>query len=369
MASVGLVQAHTHTFSDSMVLESGQRLDELTLTYEVYGEMNADKTNMVWVTHALSGDAHAAGHHDMGDAKPGWWDLMIGPGKALDTSRYCVVCSNVLGGCKGSSGPYSINSQTQQAYGMNFPMVTIGDMVEAQRRLMQVLEIPKLHAVVGGSMGGMQALEWAVRFPDLVSGVIVIASTSRLSAQSIAFNEVGRHAIMSDKNWNKGLYDENYPPQQGLAIARMIGHITYLSEEAMHRKFGRRLQEKNQFGYDFDTDFEVESYLKYQGDLFVERFDANSYLYLTKAMDYFDLSQSYGSLEQAMARVESKMLVVSLTSDWLFPSKQSLDIVHALMHEGKEVSFCDIETDCGHDAFLIKEKPLTSLMKGFLEYV
>ncbi|OED37236.1 homoserine O-acetyltransferase [PVC group bacterium (ex Bugula neritina AB1)] len=370
MSGIGVVKPQTHFFQEELQLESGEVLSDWQISYEMYGSMNESRTNVIWLIHALSGDAHAAGKHNEEDKKLGWWDMMIGPGKALDTNIYCVICSNVLGSCKGTTGPSSINPKTQKPYGLDFPMIKIGDMVQAQKCLMDVLNIPKFHTVIGASMGGMQVLEWAVRFPDLMSSIIVIASTSKLSAQSIAFNQVGRNAIMSDNYWNKGLYyDKKNIPLQGLAIARMIGHITYLSQEAMHRKFGRRLQDKKDLEYEFGTDFEVESYLKYQGTRFIKTFDANSYLYLTKAMDYFDLSNDHGSLDKAMSLIKSKSLIISFTSDWLFPSEQSLDIVHALMHQGKEVSFCDIETDCGHDSFLISEEPLTSLMKGFLDHV
>jgi homoserine O-acetyltransferase len=369
MHSVGVVLLQLCTLEEGIQLESGEILSPITVAYEIYGEMNVAKDNVVLIAHALSGDAHVAGTYANDDNKEGWWDMMIGPSKAFDTDRYCVICSNVLGGCKGTTGPQSIDPKTNKAYGMNFPIVTIGDMVNVQRQLLNHLGISRLKAVVGGSMGGMQALEWAVHYPDDVESIMVIASTSRLSSQSIAFNEVGRHAIMSDEQWKKGRYSEDNPPEQGLAIARMIGHITYLSEEAMHRKFGRRLQEKESLGFDFGTDFEVESYLKYQGHRFVAIFDANSYLYMTKAMDYFDLSKSYESLEKAFERVIAKVLVVSFSSDWLFPPGQSEDIVHAFMKNGKRVSYSNVSTDSGHDAFLIEQEPLQTLMKGFLDHV
>ncbi len=293
---------------------------------------------------------------------------MIGPGKAFDTTKYFVICSNVMGGCQGTTGPSSIDPQTGRPYALSFPMVTIHDMVNAQRELIDHLGIEQLLCVVGGSMGGMQALQWLVSFPERVRLAIPIATTSKLSSQAIAFNEVGRQAIQSDPHWREGDYYGKSIPRRGLAIARMIGHITYLSERSMHQKFGRKLQDKTEYGYDFRTDFQVESYLRYKGDHFVNRFDANSYLYISKAMDYFDLAQPYGSLEQAFAQVKAKFLVISFSSDWLFPSYQSKEIVGACRRVGAAAIYTEIQTDYGHDAFLLESEQLTSLITNFLAH-
>ncbi|MFC1808719.1 homoserine O-acetyltransferase [Candidatus Omnitrophota bacterium] len=366
-----IVETQYFTFAESpheMVLESGKKLGPITVAYETCGTLNEDKSNVVLVCHALSGDAHVAGRYTAHDSKPGWWDDMIGPGKGFDTNKYFIVCPNILGGCKGSTGPNSINPATKKPYGLSFPVVSISDMVSVQKMLIDHLGITKLHCVVGGSMGGMQALEWGIRFSESVKSVMAIATTPKLSAQSIAFDEVGRNAIMEDPNWDKGnYYGSNKTPNNGLAIARMIGHITYLSDESMRTKFGRRLQKKEQYGYDFSTEFEVESYLRHQGDKFVERFDANSYLYLTKAMDYFDLEARYGSVTKAFEKTESKFLIISFTSDWLFPAYQSKEIVTALIANDKDVSYCNIKSSCGHDAFLLEFEQLTKITRGFLD--
>lgn len=370
-ASVGIVPIQSVTFAEppnEMVLECGRKLGPVTLAYETYGTLNAAKDNAILIVHALSGDAHAAGCHSSDDRKPGWWDIMIGPGKAFDTNQYFVICSNIIAGCKGSTGPGSINPQTGRRYALSFPMVTVKDMVHAQKILIDHLGIPRLLCVVGGSMGGMQALQWVVSYPERVRLVIPIATTSRLSSQAIAFDEVGRQAIMADPDWMKGEYYDRAVPQRGLAIARMIGHITYLSEESMHDKFGRRLKDKEMYGYDFLTDFQVESYLHHQGDSFVKRFDANSYLYISKAMDYFDLSQAYGSLQEAFKGVPSKFLVISFSSDWLFPSYQSKEIVSALRHNGIDTIYTEIQTNYGHDAFLLEAEELTRLISNFLQH-
>ncbi len=370
--SVGWVEKKFFTFAEppqEMILESGSRLGPVTLAYETYGTFRGD--NAVWVCHALSGDSHAAGYYSAEDPKPGWWDCMIGPGKGIDTDRYFVICSNILGSCMGSTGPSSLNPLKNKAYGLDFPVVTIGDMVEAQKRLMDHLGIERLLAVIGGSIGGMQVLEWAVRFPERVVSAIPLATTTRHSALAIAFHEVARQAIMADPNWNGGDYYCQSVPALGLAIARMIGHITYLSDESLRLKFGRRLQDKNDFSYNFDADFQVESYLRYQGAKFVERFDANSFLYITKAADYFDLGLQHGagSTVRAFAKCQARFLVVSFTSDWLYPTYQSKEIVRALKKNGKDVSFCEIEAQWGHDAFLLPNERLTELVKGFLERV
>jgi len=368
--SVGVVATRDWTFAEppnEMVLECGRKLGPVTLAYETYGALNAAKDNAVLVVTALSGDAHAAGYHE-GDDKPGWWDVLIGPGKGIDTSKYFVVCSNVIGGCMGSTGPASVNLATGKPYGITFPMVTVGDMVEAERALLDHLGIGRLAAVIGGSMGGMQVLQWAVKYPDRVALAVPVATTARLSAQSIAFNEVGRQAIMADPDWRGGDYYGGNAPARGLAIARMVGHITYLSEFSMHEKFGRRLQDKAEYGFEFSTDFQVESYLKYKGDSFVKRFDANSYLYISKACDYFDLARSYGagSLKAALAGVKSRFLVVSVSSDWLFPPSASVELVTALRQNNVEVVNAEIKSDYGHDAFLLESEELSALVRNKL---
>ena len=367
--SVGLVETQTFSFAeppDAMELECGRRLGPVTLAYETYGRLSAARDNAVLIVHALSGDAHVAGYHSPDDPKPGWWDLMVGPGKPYDTDRYFVVCSNILGGCKGSTGPSSVNPSTGRPWGLEFPVVTIGDMVRAQVRLMDHLGIERLLSVCGGSMGGMQVLEWAVEFPERVASAIVIAASARLSAQGIAFDEVGRQAIMADPNWMGGDYYGKATPAAGLALARMIGHITYLSDEQMHAKFGRRLRGGEGPAYDFRTEFEVESYLKYQGDSFVRRFDANSYLYITKAMDYFDLAERYGSLAGALERVRADCLVLSFTSDWLFPTYQSKEMVRALKANAVPTTFFEIPSGYGHDAFLLPNEQLAETVRGFV---
>ena len=369
--SVGIVETKYLTFAEppnEMTLECGRSLGPITLAYETYGELNEAKDNAILIVHALSGDAHAAGYHQPREKHPGWWDIMIGSGRAFDTQKYFIICSNVIGGCKGSTGPSSINPQTGRPYGLSFPMVTVRDWVETQKVLIDHLGIKRLLCVVGGSTGGMQVLQWLASYPEMVRLAIPIATSSKLSAQAIAFNEVGRVAIQSDPNWREGDYYGKALPRRGLAIARMIGHITYLSERSMHQKFGRKLQDKSAYGYDFVTDFQVESYLRYKGDHFVNRFDANSYLYITKAMDYFDLSQAYGSLEEAFAKSTARFLVISFSSDWLFPTYQSKEIVSALRRVQSDVIFTEIQTDYGHDAFLLESEQLSSLITNFLGY-
>ena len=370
--SAGIVETKYFTFAESpdeMVLENGEKLGPITLAYESYGELNVAKDNTILVLHALSGDAHAAGFHSADDKQPGWWDVMIGPGKGIDTDKYFVICSNIIGGCKGSTGPSSINPGTGRPYGLSFPVVTIKDMVNAQKSLLHHLGIEKLLCVIGGSMGGMQVLQWVVSYPEMVRLAIPVATTHQLSAQAIAFDEVGRLAIMSDPDWMGGdYYGKKAIPRRGLALARMIGHITYLSDKSMHLKFGRKLQDKDEYGYDFVTDFQVESYLKYKGDSFVKRFDANSYLYITKAMDYFSLTQPPAKLKDAFAGVRSKFMVISFSSDWLFPTYQSKEIVTALRQRGVDVVFTEIQSDYGHDAFLLETAQLSSLISNFLEH-
>ena len=372
--SVGLVQKQYFTFAhppEVIGLESGSRIGPLTIAYETYGSRDPGGENTVLILHALSGDCHAAGIYTPEDPKPGWWDIMVGPGKGIDTDKYFVVCSNIIGSCMGSTGPGSINPETGKAYGHDFPVVTIGDMVRAQKALMDHLRVKKILAVIGGSIGGMQVLEWAVRYPEMVRAAVPLASTTRHSALAIAFNEVARQAIMADPNWNGGDYYDRARPNLGLAVARMIGHVTYLSDDSMRRKFGRRLQEKSDFSFNFDADFEVESYLRYQGTKFVERFDANSFLYITKAADYFDLERQHGdgSLVKAFSKTSAQFLVISFTSDWLYPTYQSKSMVQAMKKCGLDVSFCEIEAEWGHDAFLLPNERLTMLIKSFLDRV
>lgn len=371
--SVGLVTEQSVTLFESpneLVLESGQTLGPITLAYETYGELNDAKDNAILILHALSGDHHAAGYYHDDDKKPGWWDNFIGPGKAFDTEKYFIICSNVLGGCRGSTGPASVNPESGKHYGLSFPVITIKDMVNAQKGLLDYLDIPSLLCVAGGSMGGMQALQWAVSYPEIVRSAIPVATTSIHSAQNIALNEVGRQAIIADPNWNKGDYYDAEPPARGLAVARMIGHISYLSDRAMHEKFGRRLQNRQRVSYDFLTDFQVESYLQHQGASFTQRFDANSYLYISKALDYFDLSSGYDSLIEALypAR-DTRFLVIAFSSDWLYPSYQSRLIVKALRGAGALASFCEIKSEYGHDAFLLECDQQTQMIHDFLVHV
>src|SRR6266481_525530 len=358
------VETKTAQF-DSISLENGTSLTPVCVAYQTYGQLNASKSNAILILHAFSGDAHAAGI-SAETGKPGWWDNMIGPGKAFDTERYFVICTNVLGGCRGTTGPASINPATGCPYGMSFPVITIGDMVRLQRMLIDWFGIPRLLAVSGGSMGGMQALEWAVSYPDRVVSAIPIASTTRHSAQQIAFNEVGRQAIMADLEWNEGNYYGKQPPARGLSVARMVGHITYMSDDSMREKFGRRLRGKENFSFGFDVDFEVESYLRYRGSQFVNRFDANSYLYITKAMDYFDLTSGTGSLAGAFGKAKARFLVISFSSDWLYPSYQSQDIVRVLRRSNHDVAYCELPSNYGHDAFLVDVAEQSEVIRGFL---
>jgi homoserine O-acetyltransferase len=346
-----------HYTFDALELDCGRTLSPVTLAYETYGKLNAAKDNAILLVHALSGSAHAGFVNDKGE--PGWWFDFIGPGRALDTERYFVICSNFLGGCSGSTGPGSVDPVTGRPYGLGFPVITIGDMVRAQKRLIENLRIETLLAVIGGSIGGMQALQWAVDYPDNVRSAVVLAAANRLSAQGIAFNEVGRQAIMADPCWRDGDYYDGIRPRAGLALARMIGHITYLSEESMHEKFGRQLKGEDGYQYGFAEDFEVESYLHYKGNRFVERFDANSYLYITKAMDYFDLSD--------LAPIKSKIFIISFSSDWLFPSARLKALVRSLRRKRKDVTYCEVRSSRGHDAFLLEVAPLTDLISGFLD--
>lgn len=365
--SAGAVETQCYRIPEEIVLEHGERLCGVNVAYETCGKINNEKSNAILVCHALSGDAHAGGWHK-GDEKPGWWDIIIGPGKALDTDKFFVICSNVLGGCKGTTGPSSINPKTGKPYGLDFPFITVKDMVNVQKRLLDHLGIDKLFAVVGGSFGGMQVLQWCVSYPDMVRLAIPIATSAYSSPQQIAFNEVGRRAITSDPDWNSGNYYGRTPPARGLSLARMIGHITYLSDESMHQKFGRKLQDKSDYGFDFSTlDFQVESYLSYHGDTFVKRFDANSYLYITKAIDYFDLTKK-GSLSMAEAfkGVLAKFLVISISSDWLYPPYQCKEIAEALSANDIDVRHCTIRSNYGHDAFLLESGQMNYTIGNFL---
>jgi homoserine O-acetyltransferase/O-succinyltransferase len=370
--SVGLVKRQYFTFAENqpMPLDSGEKFGPITLAYETYGQLNEERSNAILILHALSGDAHAAGYHTADDRKPGWWDECIGPGKAFDTNQYFVICSNVIGGCQGSTGPGSVDPCRDKPYGLRFPVLTIGDMVRAQRHLIDHLGIDRLLAVAGGSMGGMQALQWTVSYPERVRAALPLATTARHSPMLIAFSEVGRQAIYADPNWSGGDYYEGARPNTGLALARMIGHITYLSEESMHQKFSRRLQGREHFGYDFETDFAVEGYLHYNGNRFTERFDANSYLYITKAMDYFDLCNGHNHLAEAFTRSKNiTYMVVSFTSDWLYPPYHSKEMVSALTAAGADVTYCNLQSTWGHDAFLLEVETMTQLIAKFLERI
>lgn len=348
-------------------LDCGQTIAPFTTAYQTYGELNADKSNAILVCHALTGDQHVANEHPV-TGKPGWWETMVGPGRPIDTRRYFVICPNILGGCMGSTGPASINPETGEPYGLDFPVVTIGDMVDAQVRLIDQLGIDQLFAIAGGSMGGMQVLDWASRHGERVFSAIPIAAAAWHSSQNIAFHEVGRQAVMADPDWCEGNYlAQGRVPSRGLAVARMAAHITYLSEEALHSKFGRNLQNRADRSFSFNADFQVESYLRHQGSTFVDRFDANSYLYITRAMDYFDLAAEHDDiLANAFRGTKTRFCVVSFTSDWLYPTRESKEVVQALNAVAANVSFVEIESDKGHDAFLLDEPELFATVGGFL---
>jgi homoserine O-acetyltransferase len=360
-----MVVSTQHVVFEGLTLESGTRISPVDVAFETYGTLNAARDNAVLIEHAFTGDAHAAGISEE-TGKPGWWDNCIGPGKPFDTDQYFVICANVLAGCSGTTGPSSINPATGKPYAMSFPVVTVRDMVRLQKMLVEHLGIDSLLAVAGGSMGGMLALEWAVSFPESVRAAIVIASTARHSAQQIAFNEVGRQAIMADPDWNGGDYYEGNPPGRGLAVARMVGHITYMSDESMRQKFGRRLRDREKLSLDEEGEFEVANYLKHRGSQFVTRFDANSYLYITKAMDYFDLANGSGSLAEAFEQVDTRFLVISFSSDWLYPSYQSQEIVRTLRRRNHDVAYCELQSNYGHDAFLVEVAEQADLIRGFL---
>jgi homoserine O-acetyltransferase len=354
-------------FTEPLRLDCGVDLSPFTIAYATYGTLNAAKSNAILICHALTGDQHVASEHPI-TGKPGWWETLVGPGKSIDTDRYFVICSNIIGGCMGSTGPASINPATGRPYGLEFPVITIADMVRAQVRLVDRLGISQLFSVIGGSMGGMQVLEWAASYKDRVLTAVPIASAAWHSAQNIAFHEVGRQAVMADPQWRQGRYlEEGTNPGNGLAVARMAAHITYLSEEALHRKFGRMLQNRSRLTFSFDADFQVESYLRHQGISFVDRFDANSYLYITRAMDYFDLAAEHGDiLANAFRGTKTRFCVISFTSDWLYPTRESKEIVQALNAVAANVSFVEIESDKGHDAFLLEEPELFATVRGFL---
>jgi homoserine O-acetyltransferase len=354
-------------FDDPLPLDCGETLAPFSIAYQTYGTLNADKSNLVLVCHALTGDQHVANIHPV-TGKPGWWDTMVGPGKPIETNRFFVLCPNVIGGCMGSTGPSSTNPRTGRPYGLEFPVITIGDMVRAQARLLDHLGIPDVLCALGGSMGGMQVLEWAATYKDRVFAAVPIACAARHSSQNIAFHEVGRQAVMADPDWCQGRYlEQGTSPRKGLAVARMAAHITYLSDDALHTKFGRNLQDRDKITFGFDADFQVESYLRYQGLSFVDRFDANSYLYITRAMDYFDLAADHGDvLANAFQGTRTRFCLVSFTSDWLFPTEESREIVHALNSVAANVSFVELKTKGGHDSFLLYEPELFDTIKGFL---
>ena len=355
------------TSESSLKLDCGANLEECEVAYQTYGTLNKEKNNAILICHALTGDQYCTGTHPL-TKKPGWWHLIVGPGKVIDTNSFFVICSNVIGGCQGSTGPSSINPNTKENYNLSFPVITISDMVNAQVRLIDYLGIKKLFSVIGGSMGGMQALQWGASFPNRTNSIIPIATSYRHSAQNIAFHEIGRQAIIADPQWLKGLYNlSKKNPKRGLSVARMIAHITYLSESALQRKFGRNLQFRKSFSYGFDVDFQIESYLKHQGITFVERFDANSYLYITKAMDYFDLSNTKGGLTKLFQNNKIKFCFFTFSSDWLFPTSETKIIIKSLNNSGANVSFVEIKTDKGHDAFLLKEPEFHKILKGFLD--
>jgi homoserine O-acetyltransferase/O-succinyltransferase len=370
--AIEVERPHSHVVQfgadQPLKLDAGIELAPFQIAYQTYGKLDRNRANAILICHALTGDQHVANVHPV-TGKPGWWEIMVGPGRPIDTDRYFIICSNVVGGCLGSTGPSSINPQTGKAWGLDFPVITIRDMVRAQAMLVDHLGIDSLLAVVGGSMGGMQVLQWAASFPERVFAALPIACATRHSAQNIAFHEVGRQAVMADPEWRHGRYlAEGTNPRRGLAVARMGAHITYLSDAALHRKFGRKFQDRANPTFSFDADFEVESYLRHQGSSFVERFDANSYLYLTRAMDYFDLAADYdGVLARAFKGTSTRFCVTSFTSDWLFPTSDSRAIVHALNAGGARVSFAEIVTDKGHDAFLLDEPEFHDIARGFLQ--
>lgn len=370
-STLGIVTSQTARFSKPLKLESGDVLDSYELVYETYGELNAARSNGILLCHALTGDHHAAGLHSDDPKTAGWWDQIVGPGKPIDTNKFFVVSPNNLGGCSGSAGPTSINPQTGKVYGPDFPFVTVNDFVESQRRLADTLEISQWAAVIGGSLGGMQVLEWSITHPERLRHAIVIAAAAKLSAQNIAFNEVARQAIRTDPDYCDGRYfEQDKVPHRGLRVARMVGHITYLSDDKMASKFGRNLRDKTQLDYRFDTEFEVESYLRYQGDQFINRFDANTYLLMTKALDYFDpAAKTNDDLNQALAVAKAKFLVISFSSDWRFPVERSREMVRALQNNSLDVSYAEIESPHGHDSFLLDVPDYVRVLSAYIDRV
>ena len=368
--SVGLVTPQTIHFDQPLSLSCGQRLKEYDLVIETYGQLNAARNNAVLICHALSGHHHAAGYHSMEDRKPGWWDNFIGPGKPLDTDQFFIVSLNNLGGCHGSTGPVSMNPETGKLYGADFPMVTVEDWVESQAQLAEYLQVEQWAAVVGGSLGGMQALHWSLKYPDKLRHALIIASAPKLSAQNIAFNEVARQAIMSDENFRNGRYLEaGTVPKSGLGLARMVGHITYLSDDAMGEKFGREMKNE-EFSFDYDVQFQIESYLRYQGENFSDHFDANTYLLMTRALDYFDPARQYGDdLAKALEQATAKFMLVSFTTDWRFSPQRSREIVNALMKAGKDVSYLEVDAPQGHDAFLMNIPRYTNAVSAYMQRI
>jgi homoserine O-acetyltransferase/O-succinyltransferase len=369
--SIGIVSTQKMTLMnspDELHTECGARIGPIEVAFETYGTLNEQKDNAIFICHALTGDAHAAGYHE-GEEKPGWWNGFIGPDKGIDTNRYFVISANVLGGCQGTTGPASINPETGKQYGLDFPVITVRDIIDVHSAVVKSFGIKKLLGIIGGSLGGMQVLEWAVRYPEEVGAAVVVASGANLTAQGIAFNTVGRRAILADPNFKNGQYYGGEGPHYGLAIARMLAHITYLSEDSIEEKFGRRLQHSDKLAYNLlgETEFQVESYLHYQGRSFVKRFDANSYLHMTKVMDYFNLKDSYGSLEKAFADIQSRFLIVSYDTDWLFPTSQSQELVKSLIGCKKDVSFLEYKCPYGHDSFLIDVDQLARSTRPFFE--
>lgn len=366
--SAGLVRTQSVTFKEEFFLQSGRILSPVTVAYETYGALNGDKSNAILICHALTGSAHAAGYNSPDDEKPGWWDDMIGPCKPFDTNKYFIICSNMLGSCYGTTGPSSIDPSCGRPYALRFPVVTVNDMVKLQKKLITKLGIEKLFCVAGGSMGGMQALEWGVTYPDAVKSLVVISSAGRITPMAIAFNTIARFAIKNDPNWQNGDYYGKAAPKDGLAIGRMAGHITYLSDAAFHKKFGRRLGSQESI-YDFNSVYEVENYLRYNGYKFTERFDANSYLYILKAMDIFDLSYGFGSYEEALKRLSAKTLLIDFTSDFLFPPYQTDEIVDIMTKCGNPPERATIKSDYGHDAFLLEFDEQSDVVSAFLDKV
>ncbi len=367
VGDIGLVESVDYYNNQSFIFDSGEKIPELSIRYETYGHLNPEKSNSILICHALSGDHHCAGINSVKDKKPGWWNHIIGPGKPINTNKFFVICSNCLGGCQGTSGPGSTNPETNKPYNLNFPNLKIIDMVRAQKLLINHLGIESLYAVIGGSMGGMQSLLWSIEYPDMVNRIIVLAATARHSAQAIAFNEVGRSAIIRDPEWNNGNYQISEGPNVGLSVARMMAHITYLSNKGMEDKFGRSKKNESHSKNNFDVEFEVESYLRYQGQTFINRFDANTYLYFTKAVDRFDLFIKGKSLCDTFSNMKASALIVGFSSDWLYPPAQNRELVHAMLQSGKKATYAEISMDLGHDSFLVEAPELYDLVRVYLK--